>query len=133
MALHAFEQAHRQQGRQSTQQPAVGYVQGRGEIRRHRIELTNAGGQTALDVDGAHAHGGGTIGHRTRALARQLDRFFFTALCKRPAPTALRRVSRLMPSRSATSGVSKPSSNSCWACSNTTGVNTAGPRRLRGV
>ena len=47
--------------------------------------------------------------------------------------TALEKVSGLMPSRAATSEGSNPSSSNCWASASTAGVNTAGPRRLRGL
>ena len=62
MALDAFEQTNREQRRQRTQQAAVGHVQRRGKVRGHRIELADAGGQTALDIRRAHAHRGGTVG-----------------------------------------------------------------------
>lgn len=57
MALHSFEQAHRQQGRQGTQQAAVGHVQGGGKIRGYRIELADAGGQTARHIRRTHPIG----------------------------------------------------------------------------
>ena len=53
--------------------------------------------------------------------------------CSRPARTAFESVSRLIPSRSATSGVCSPSSNSCCACSSTEGVSTAAPRVFLGA
>ena len=134
MALNAFEQSNGEQRRQRTQQAAIGHVQRRSKIRRHRIELADAGGQPALNIRCRHAHGGGAVGGRALALARQRGgSVFFTGLCRRPARTALESVSRLTPKQSATSAVSRPSSSNCWASANTAGVSTAGPRRLRDV
>ncbi len=134
MTLDVVQQPHRQQGRQRTQQTAIGHVQRRGEAGGHRSEFTDAGGQTPLDIRRGHAHRGGTVGGAALALGRQRDAgVFFTGLCRRPARTALDKVSGFTPKRSATAAVSKPSSSNCWASTNTAGVNTAGPRPLRGA
>ena len=130
--VRLMQQTDRQQRRQGEQHAPVGNIRNRLKYRFYGRQLSHAGRHPIQDVARPHPHRRLCVFGAALALGAQrcVEVFFFRGLCRRPAPIALASVSRFTASCSATSEVSKPSSNRSCACFNTSAVSTAGPRRF---